>query len=109
MFTKTRDIGGNDQHCLNEKDITGRLNKSCILLDNQSTVYIFWNIQRMNQKLQVYTNTGTSVINEIGDLPGVGSVWVHPNGIANILSFHKLQNNNLFEIDYNSQKDDVGQ
>eukprot|EP00536_Pseudo-nitzschia_multiseries_P018791 jgi/Psemu1/57358/gm1.57358_g len=33
----------------------------------------------------------------IGNLSGVGTVWVHRQGIANILSFHGLQEQNDFE------------
>ena len=84
-------------------------------MDNQSTVHIFWNtnfltnIRKTSRKLQLHTNTGTSVINEIGDLPGVGTVWVHREGIANILSFHKLQNDNQFKISYDAHRNEVEQ
>ena len=37
------DMRGNDKYCLNMKHVEGRLNPFWVLLDNQSTVNIFWN------------------------------------------------------------------
>ena len=80
-----------------------------MLLDNQSTVHIFWNtlflvnVRRMTKCLELLTNTGSTIINEIGELPGVGTIWVHWKCIANILSFHGVQEVNKFEIDYSSR------
>ena len=63
--------------------IKGRLNMFGILLDNQSTVNIFWNImflvnvRKTNKKLELLTNAGSTMIDKIAELPGVGTVWVH--------------------------------
>ena len=80
-----------------------------VLLDNQSTVQIFWNtiflvnVRKTTKRLELLTNTGSTVINEIGEPPGVDSVWVHRKGIANILSIHGVQEVNKFEIDYSGR------
>ena len=108
------DMRGNDKYCLNMKHVKGRLNPFWVLLDNQSTVNIFWNdmflvnIRKSSKPLLLYTNAGNTIINEIGELPGVGTVWLHREGIANILSFHQVQENNGFEIDYSSRADKNG-
>ena len=80
---------GNTKYCLNMKNVNGRINMFWILLDNQSTAHIFWNvmflvnIRKINKRLELHTNTGSIIINEVGDLPGVGTVWVYRKGIVN--------------------------
>ena len=74
--------------------VKGRLNPFWILLDNQSSVHVFCNtiflrnIRTVEKELHLYTpNTGMSVINKVGDLPGFGTLWLHCDEIANMLSF----------------------
>jgi hypothetical protein len=69
----------------------GRLPKSWILLDNQSTVNIFSNksllenVGATDRVMNIRCNAGVTRTNMIGDLPGFdGKVWYNPNGIANI-------------------------
>ena len=75
----------------------GRLPPEWILLDNQSTVDVFTsrhllkNIRRSKKDLFIHCTTGVAKTNLIGDLPGYGTVWYHPNGIANILSLSKVK------------------
>jgi hypothetical protein len=70
----------------------GRVPSSWILLDNQSTVDVFHNadllknIRTGDGHMDIHCNAGVTRTNLIGDLPGYGQVWYHPNGIANILS-----------------------
>ena len=65
---------------INVKDV---LNIYWILLDNQSTVHVFFNVhflvnaRKVNKELRLYTNSRMSVIDEVGKLPGFGTVWVH--------------------------------
>ena len=40
--------------------------------------------------MQIYSTGGTARINLIGSLPGYGTVWFHPDSIANILSLAKI-------------------
>ena len=46
------------------------------------------NIRRVWSKdtIRVYCNRGVKVVDRIGELPGYGTVWYEPTGIANILS-----------------------
>ena len=108
------DMRGNKSYSLNMNHVRARLNRFWILIDNQSTVNIFWNVmflvnvRKTKKKLELHTNVGSTISDEIGELPGVGTVWVHRNGIANILSFHNLQEVNNFEIDYSSRPNQNG-
>ena len=71
----------------------GKLPKSWILLDNQSTVNVFYNagllrnIREGEAHMDIHCNAGVTSTNMVGDLPGYGTVWYHPKGIANILSW----------------------
>ena len=105
---------GNSTYCLNMDNIKGRLDHLWVLLNNQSTVHIFCNemflvnVRKSRNALELHTNAGSTIINEIGELPGVGTVWFHRHGIANILSFHMVQMINGYEIDYTSRPNKDG-
>ena len=64
--------------------------ESWILLDNQSTVDVFTNqrllknIRESKEPVNILSTAGTTKTNLIGDLPGYGTVWYLPGGIANI-------------------------
>jgi hypothetical protein len=70
----------------------GRVPKTWILLDNQSTVDVFNNgallnnIRKSKTFMDIHCNAGVTSTNMVGDLPGYGTVWYHPIGIAKILS-----------------------
>ena len=83
---------------LNSDDQHGRIPKTWILLDNQSTVDVFHNemlLERIrvseNGHMDIHCNAGVTSTNLVGDLPGYGTVWYHPKGIANILSLNKVK------------------
>jgi hypothetical protein len=67
------------------------------LLDNQSTLDVFYNpalltnIRKTNTSMEIHCNAGTTSTNMKGDLPGYGTVWFHPKGIANILSLARIE------------------
>jgi Zinc knuckle len=78
-----------------------------ILLDNQSTVNIFYNrkllrdVCETNRYMCVQCNAGWMVTNMIGHLPGyLGEVWYNPDGIANILLMGDAEKH--FRIRYDS-------
>ena len=41
--------------------------------------------------MDIHCNTGKEITDLIGDLPGLGLVWYHKHGIANILSRAKVE------------------
>jgi hypothetical protein len=43
------------------------------------------NIRESKEPTNIHSTAGTTKINLIGDLPGYGTVWYLPGGIANIL------------------------
>ena len=89
----------------------GHLPPEWILLDNQSTVDVFTNrrllknIRRAKTNMFIHCTVGVAKTNLIGDLPGYGTVWYHPGGIANILSLSKVKEKYrvTFDSDKNNQ------
>jgi len=80
--------------------------KTWILLDSQSTVDVFSNLRLLtnirNSKttLTLHCNPGKAIVTQKGDLKGYRTVWYYPEGIANILSLHKVQEK--YKITYDS-------
>ena len=50
------------------------------------------------------TQAGICRIDQIADLPGVGTVWFYPEGVANILSMNKLIMGSGWDIDFHRKK-----
>jgi Zinc knuckle len=84
--------------------------KTWILLDNQSTIDVFsnpqllQNIHEVKHHLDIHCNAGITSTNLKGDLPGYGTVWYHPKGIANILSLSRVKENG-YRVTYDSNND----
>jgi hypothetical protein len=85
----------------------GRLPMSWILLDNQSTDDVFYNpdlltnIREDTKSMSIHCNAVVATTNLIGDLPGYGTVWYHPKGIANILSLSRVKEHG-YRVTYDS-------
>ena len=66
------------------------------LLDNQSTVDVLSNrrllknIRISGREMVIFSTGGQRTTNIFGDLPGYEMVWLHPVGIANILSLSNV-------------------
>ena len=41
--------------------------------------------------MAIHCTAGVTTTRLVGDLPGYGKVWYHPNGIANILSLARVK------------------
>jgi hypothetical protein len=90
--------------------LDSRLPKSWVLLDNQSTVNIFYNkallrdIMVTNHCMRVCCNVGWMVTNKIRRFPGYpGEVWYNPDGIANIISLIDVEK--YFHVRYDSEQE----
>ena len=85
----------------------GKLPSTWILLDNQSTVDVFsngnllTNIREGTEYMEIHCNAGVANTNLIGELGGYGTVWYHPNGIANILSLSRVKERG-YHVTYDS-------
>jgi hypothetical protein len=81
---------------LNDGINGGRIPKTWILLDSQSTTDAFSNpnllkdIHEVPGSLTITTQAGKCVTKMRGTVPGYGEVWFCPNGIANILSLARV-------------------
>jgi hypothetical protein len=69
---------------------------SWILLDNKSTIDKFTNnnllknIRKVNTPMKIHSTAGVTMTDLVGDFPGYGTVWYHPDGISNILSLARV-------------------
>ena len=83
--------------CMKADGVAGQVPRSWILLDNQSTVDVFHNagllknVRENGSSLDIHCNAGVASTSMVGDLPGYGTVWYHPKGIANILSLSRVK------------------
>jgi hypothetical protein len=84
---------------------TAHVPKDWILLDNQSTVDVFYNdkllrnIRKSDTSMDIHCNAGVTSTDMVGDLPGYDEVWYHPNGIANILSLARVKDKHRVTFD----------
>ena len=75
----------------------GCLPMEWVLLDNQPTIDVFVNrrllrnIRRIGQYMYIHCTPGVTRTNLVGELPRYGTVWFHPDGIANILSLSRVK------------------
>ena len=68
-----------------------------LLLGRQSTVDLIANPkmllnirkERGEDAICMHCNSGVKIVDRVGDLPGYGTVWYEPTGIANILSMSR--------------------
>ena len=82
-----------------------------VLLDNQSTIDVFVNrrllknIRRIDQYMYIHCTAGVTRTNLVGELPGYGTVWFHPDGIANILSLSRVKTKYWITFDSNENNE----
>jgi hypothetical protein len=94
---KGRSVSRADYRSVLMNQSTAHVPKDWILLDNQSTVDVFnndkllRNIRKSDTSMDIHCNAGVTSTDMVGDLPGYGKVWYHPNGIANILSLARVK------------------
>ena len=83
----------------------GRLPLEWVLLDNQSNIDVFVNcrllrnIRRIGQYMYIHCTARVTRTNLVGELPGYGTVWFHPDGIVNILSLSRVKTKYQFTFD----------
>jgi hypothetical protein len=74
------------------------------MFDNQSTADIFCNlsylhnVRKVSETLEVYSNGGVLTCNTKGDLKGYGTVWCHPEAIANILGLSSVMDCGRYKV-----------
>ena len=101
------DVTGLVDHACNQSHT--RLDRFDILCDNQSTSHVIVersfvrNIRTCKWTLVLKTQAGVCRIDQIADLPGVGTVWFYPDGVANILSMNKLIMGSGWDIDFSTR------
>ena len=89
----------------------GDINRNWVLIDNQSTVHVIYNlkllnnIRRTDRTIHIFCNAGVKTTDMVGDTPGMGEVWYHSEGIANILSKALIHKD--YQVKYNSRLDNT--
>jgi hypothetical protein len=87
------------------------ISQDWILLDNQSTVDVFINprlekdVRVTDTIMHIHCHSGTSCTRLQASLPGYGTVWFDPKGIANILSLSNLKK--TYRVTLDSSTDDT--
>ena len=87
------------------------LHPNYIILDTGSTVTLIKNHKLLrdiycvpiDERLQVYCNSGKQNSTYRGIFPGLGDVWYNEQSLANIISFSQLSD--LFRIEFDQQTD----
>jgi len=69
-------------------------------VDVFSNSRLLTNIRDSKTTLTLHCNAGKAFVTKKGDLKGYGTVWYYPEGIANILSLHKVQEK--YKVTYDS-------
>jgi hypothetical protein len=83
--------------------------RNYVLLDSQSTADIFCNlnylenIREVEETLTLHTNGGTLECRTKGDLKGYGTVWCHPEAIANILGLSNVLDTKRYAVTFDSK------
>lgn len=80
-----------------------------ILCDNGATVSIvknkdlLRNIRFATKEIKIAGLSGKLTVNQVGNFPGIGEVYYHPDSLANIFCFYDLvhKNNGLYDKDTN--------
>lgn len=79
-------------------------------LDSMSSVDVFGDarmledIRPAESHMRIVCNAGAVVVTQVGELKGYGTVWYHPDAIANILSLGRVQRR--FKVKYDSAHGD---
>ena len=60
------------------------------------------NIRRIGQYMYIHCKARVTRTNLVGELPGYGTVWFHPDGIANILSLARVKTK--YQITFDSDE-----
>ena len=82
--------------------------KNWILLESQSTLAVFsnprrlTNIQKSKAMLTLHCNARKAIVTQKGDLKGYRTICYYPEGIANILSLHKVKEK--YKVMYDSSR-----
>ena len=85
-----------------------RLNPYWILLDNKNKVHmssnhtLLSNVKDTDKRIDVYSSGGATHCSTAGTLKNIGEVYLHKNGLENILSYAKVK------YKHNITYDDVG-
>ena len=81
-----------------------------MLLDSQSTADMFCNAKMLTnigdakRHLTLHCHAGTMSVTKKGDLKGYGTIWYHPDCIANILSLNNVKKK--YKATFNSELKD---
>ena len=62
------------------------------------------NVRKSKWTLRLLTQSGECRITEIADMNGIGTVWLCGDGVANILSQHRMAVCSKWQIYYNADE-----